>query len=163
MEKADHDTGIDERAMDMARTLEDEAAAGPISDQEAETLYDLGLKFSRQGQHASALGFFALACHLRPVSLKYLRALALTHKALGQHAEAIRMFRVLDAMDPVKPHYTIEIAECHLRAGDAQECRRLLDDVVAHCERHGSQAEALERARALVQILDESEAQHAAA
>lgn len=137
----------------LAATLKSQLESLPTSreltDEEAEALYCGIYPLAMQGRYEEARARFTLLITFKPTNLKYLGALALTHRHLGRHEDAVSLYRLMDGLDPGNPEYTLAMAECRLHLRQQEQATKLLNDVVEFCESWGLAGPVLDRARAL--------------
>lgn len=142
---------MSEQAKTMLSSL---PANSEFSDDELESFYVTGYELAQVGQYQQASNYISLAAIFRPSEPKYLRAMAVIQGKLGQHEKVMKYYRVLDAVEPCNPGNILAMAETELRMKKTDAGRSLLTQLIKYCELFDRPGPELDRARALLQLLD---------
>ena len=127
-----------------------------LSDGQANSIYRNGYRLSEQGRHEQASTLFALLGIYRPQEPKFAHALAICFRKLGRYEDAIREFARTMELRPNDFGPVFPLIECLMLLHRREQALDLLMKVV-QVAREGGQAQPLERAQALLELLHAGE------
>lgn len=98
----------------------------PVSARISSSEYDCGLRLSREGRHAEAIGCFERALHTQPDDTRVLFALGNTARALGLARPAEGFYRRVLAIEPSRLEALVNLANLLRANGDVRAAQALL-------------------------------------
>jgi Flp pilus assembly protein TadD len=144
---AAQDNLTDQPLPDVARRL---------SDGQANTIYAAAYQLSEQGRHDQAVSLFALLALYRPKEPKYALATAISFRRMRRYEEAIVLFGQTMALQPHNWGPAFQMVECMMLLGRRAEALNVLA-TIKHDSEQAGQKDAVERAGALLELIEQGE------
>jgi type III secretion system low calcium response chaperone LcrH/SycD len=133
----------------------DIAAVAGLTDQDLEAVYAVGHGLYAAGKYQDALDFFRVLCICRQTESRFWFGFGATSQVLGDHANAVRAYSMAALFDVENPQIPLRAAECFIKLGDSGTARQALEAVGIVADGKAAHAAYAERARLMLQHLDE--------
>jgi len=127
-----------------------------ISEDELESLYTVGHTFYSQGKFDKAVNIFRFLVMYNHLEVRYFIALGGTLQMLGDYEGALNAYGQAHMMNPEEPSILMHISACFLAVNDLVNAESSLNAVLFICEGKKDHAEAVERAKGLIELIQKN-------
>jgi type III secretion system low calcium response chaperone LcrH/SycD len=133
----------------------DIAVVAGLTDNDLEAVYAVGHGLYAAGKYDDALDFFRVLCLCRQTESRYWFGFGAASQVLGDHANAVQAYGMAALFDSENPQIPLRAAECFIKLGDTNTARQALEAVGVVTDGKPAHAAYAERARLMLQRLNE--------